>query len=78
MVRIHTTAATALESQILTRKQGGTDPKLTQAKSRPGTTILSTRLSCNNGYRIRGYIDRGKICRQFRLLTWNYFIGLFI
>ena len=60
MVRIHTTAATALESQILTRKQGGTDPKLTQAKSRPGTTILSTNLSSSNEYKIDRYIHLGK------------------
>ena len=45
MVRIRTTAATAQESQISTQKQGGTDPKLTQAKSQPGTIILSEMIN---------------------------------
>ena len=28
-------------------------------------------------YNIRGYYERGKNCRQFRLITWTSLIGKF-
>ena len=40
------------------------------------TTILLFQ-QCN-GYRIYVDIMKGKNCRQFRLLTWNSFIGKFV
>ena len=43
-----------------------------------GYSFLKSNLIPSLINRIRGYIDRGKIFRQFRLLIWTSFNGQFV